>query len=89
MVNRNTKFNKIHLRVCEAFAIFYDYSTSPEAQNSLMKVVVQWQSCRKSGGGGKETLEDNEYLYYNSVYNMLEMFSKHIKTLFIAKELVP
>jgi len=43
----------------------------------------------EKSGGGKETLEENEYLYYNSVYNVLEMFSKHIKTLFIAKELVP
>lgn len=53
-----------------------------------MKVFIQWQSCRKSGGG-KETVEDNEYFYYNSVYNMLEMFSKYIKALFFAKELVP
>lgn len=94
MVNRNTEFSKTHLQVYETCAIFYGCSALSAAQNNLMKVVAQQQSCRKEtaaekSGGGKETLEDHDYLYYNSVYNMLEMFSRHIKTLFIAKEFVP
>lgn len=37
--------------------------------------------------GAKETQEDNEYLYYNSVCNMLEMFSKHRRLYSLPKNL--